>query len=77
MGIFNQQPNYNQSFTKPIRSVRGPPGIGFNVTSDRNYDMSNKKLTNMAKGTASSDAVTKNNWIQLTVINMVLTRILI
>ena len=31
-----------------------------NHTADGNYDITNKKLTNMAKGTASSDAVTKN-----------------
>ena len=79
MGIFYQQPYYNQSYSKgkPIRGVQGPPGIGFNLTSDGNYDMTNKKLTNMAKRTAFSDAVTKINWIQLWVINIVLTRILI
>ena len=60
MGIFNQQPNYNQPSGKPIRGAPGAPGIGFNLTSDGNYDMTNKKLTNMARGTASSDAVTKN-----------------
>ena len=84
MGIFNQQPNYNQSYTKGKRGIigpQGPPGpqgpagvagpigprgatgasgTGFNLTSDGNYDMTNKKLTNMARGTASSDAVTKN-----------------
>ena len=79
MGIFNQQPNYNQSFTKGksgITGPQGPPGLrgatgptgprcptgasgtGFNLTSDRNYDIANKKLTSVAKGTASSDAVT-------------------
>ena len=61
MGIFNQQPNYNQSKGKPIRGIQGPPGIGFNLTSDGNYDMTNKKLSNMAKGTVSSDAVTKKS----------------
>ena len=60
MGIFNQQPNYNQSKGKPIRGIQGPPGIGFNLTSDRNYGVVNKKLLNMAKGTASNDAVIKN-----------------
>ena len=96
MGIFNQQPNYNQSYTKGKRGITGPQGppgppgpsgaqgnqgpkgdqgatgptgpkgatgasgTGFNLTSDGNYDMTNKKLTNMARGTASSDAVTKN-----------------
>ena len=38
----------------------GATGVGFNHTADGKYDMTNKKLTNMAKGTASSDAVTKN-----------------
>ena len=102
MGIFNQQPNYNQSYTKEKRGITGPQGppgpsgpagaqgnqgpkgdqgiqgpkgdqgnqgpkgatgasgTGFNLTSDGNYDISNKKLTKVAKGTDSNDAVTKN-----------------
>ena len=90
MGIFNQQPNYNQSYSKGKRGITGPQGppgppgaqgipdprgpigptgpkgatgesgTGFSLTSDGNYDMTNKKLTNMAKGTTSSDAITKN-----------------
>ena len=95
MGIFNQQPNYNQSYTKGKRGITGPQGppgppgpsgaqgnqvpkgdqgatgptgpkgatgasgTGFNLTSDGNYDMTNKKLTSVAKGINSSDAVTK------------------
>ena len=98
MGIFNQQPNYNQSYTKEKRSITGPQGppgppgpagaqgnqgpkgdqgiqgpkgdqgrkgatgasdTGFNLLSDGNYDMANKKLTSVAKGTASSDVVIK------------------
>ena len=39
MKIFNQQPNYKQSFAK---GIRGAPGIAFNLTSDGNYDMTNK-----------------------------------
>lgn len=57
MAIFNQQPHYKQSFTK---GIRGAPGIGFNLTSDGNYDMLNKKLVNVGKGTSNSDAITKN-----------------
>ena len=85
MGIFNQQPNYNQSYSKEKRGITGPKGAqgipgpagaqgiqgpkcdqgpkgdqglkgatgasgtGFNLTSDGNYDMTNKKLTNMLK----------------------------
>ena len=102
MGIFNQQPNYNQSYSKGKRGITGPQGppgppgpsgpagahgihgpkgdqgiqgpkgdqgnqgpkgdqgVGFSLTSDENYDISNKKLTSVAKGTASNDAVTKN-----------------
>ena len=105
MGILNQQPSYNQSYTKEKRGITGPQGppgppgpagaqgipgptggqgvpgptgpkgatgptgpkgatsasgTGFNLTSDGNYDMTSKKLTNMAKGTASNDAVSKN-----------------
>ena len=39
---------------------RGKPGLGFNLTADGNYDMVNKKMVNVGKGTASSDAITKN-----------------
>ena len=39
---------------------RGRPGVGFNLTSDGNYDMVNKKLANVGEGTASSDAITKH-----------------
>ena len=96
MGIFNQQPNYNQSYSKGKRGITGPEGppgppgpagaqgipgptgaqgvpgptgpkgatgasgTGFNLTSDGNYDMTSKKLTNMAKGTDTNDLVTKN-----------------
>ena len=89
MGIFNQQPNYNQSYTKGQRGITGPQGppgqpgpkgdqgiqgpkgdkgpkgatgasgTGFNLTSDRNYKMQNKKLTNAAEGTNSNDVVNK------------------
>ena len=72
MGIFNQLPNYNQSFTKGKRGPPGPPvatgargptgasGTGFTLIADGNYDVVNKKLANVAEGTTSSDAITKN-----------------
>ena len=59
MGIFNQQTKYEQKFTKGICGAPGAPGIGFNLTSDGNYDMVNKKLTNVSEGTACSAAITK------------------
>ena len=56
MGIFNQQPDSNYAKGKRgITGPQGPPGppgpngatgvsgTGFNLTSDQNYDMQNKK----------------------------------
>lgn len=56
MGIFNDQ-SAGQSFGKRIQE---PPGIGFNLTQNGNYDLNDKKLTNIAEGTVSKDAITKH-----------------
>lgn len=56
MGIFNDQ-SAGQSFGKRIQ---GPSGIGFNLTQNGNYDLNDKKLTNIAEGTVSKDAITKH-----------------
>ena len=56
MGIFNDQ-SAGQSFGQRIQ---GPPGIGFNLTQNGNYDLNDKKLTNIAEGTVSKDAITKH-----------------
>ena len=59
MGIFNQQPSYNQSFTIGKRGPQGPPGTpgatgasstGFKLTADGNYDMVNKKTSKYGQG---------------------------
>ena len=42
------------------KGATGASGTGFNLTSDRNYDMTNKKLTKVAKGTDTNDAVIKH-----------------
>ena len=55
MGIFNEHSS-GQQFA---RGIQGAPGVGFNLTADGNYDMVNKKLTNVADGSDSSDAVTR------------------
>lgn len=62
MGIFNEQSNYQHPFAKVIQ---GAPGVGFNLTSDGNYDMRKKKMTNLAGGTDPNDGDTKKNWIVL------------
>ena len=55
MGIFNEQ-----SFDHPFaRGIQGAPGVGFNLTSDGDYDMINKKLRNVGAPTSITDAATK------------------
>lgn len=36
---------------------QGPPGAGFNLTSEANFDIENKRLCNVAQAVDSSDAV--------------------
>ena len=55
MGIFNEQ-SYNHPFA---RGIQGAPGVGFSLTADGNYDMTDKKLTNVGSPTSISDAATK------------------
>ena len=54
MGIFNEQKD--NSFAK---GIQGAPGVGFNLTSDGDYDMINKKIRNVGTPTANTDAATK------------------
>ena len=55
MGIFNEQ-----SFDHPFaKGIQGAPGVGFSLTSDGNYDLNNKKLTNVGSPSNNTDAATK------------------
>ena len=54
MGIFNE--HSNNTFAK---GIQGAPGVGFSLTSDGDYDMVNKKLTNVGAPSANTDAATK------------------
>ena len=42
-----------------LRGPQGFPGVGFELDADGNYDIENKKLTNVATPTATHDAATK------------------
>ena len=55
MGIFNEQ-----SFDHPFaKGIQGAPGVGFSLTTDGNYDMNKKRLTNVGAPSANTDAATK------------------
>ncbi len=59
--------NYKQTFgirfghkrSKAVKSEKGDPGIGFKLTHDNNYDMDNKRLTNVGEPIDENDARTK------------------
>ena len=51
----------DQSYQTANKYVqRGLPGVGFKLTVTGDYDMQNKKLTNVKSGTDSNDAVNKS-----------------
>ena len=56
MGIFNEHSSNHFQFAK---GVQGAPGVGFNLTSDGNYDMVGKKLSNVGTPTSDTDSATK------------------
>ena len=56
MGIFNEHSSNQHQFSK---GVQGAPGVGFNLTSDGNYDMVGKKLKNVGNPSSNTDAATK------------------
>ena len=61
MGIFNRQSiNLQRQGGAILRGLQGTPGVGFSLTKDGNYDISNKKLKNVGEGVESSDAITKH-----------------
>ena len=59
MGIFNGHSSNQQIKDHFIRGVQGAPGVGFNLTSNGDYDMVNKKLRNVGAPTSNTDAATK------------------
>ena len=56
MGIFNEHSSNQHPF---VKGIQGAPGVGFNLTSDGNYDMVNKKLKNVGNPVSNTDAATK------------------
>ena len=56
MGIFNEHSSDQHPFAK---GVQGAPGVGFNLTSDGNYDMVEKKIKNVGNPSSNTDAATK------------------
>ena len=57
MGIFNEH-STGLTYTRGL-PVNGPPGPGFKLTSDGNYDIDGKLLKNITTGTDQEDIMSK------------------
>lgn len=52
---------FGRQLDKSQRVRRGPPGIGFVLTKEANFDIQNKKLCNVASGSNPNDAANLND----------------
>ena len=57
MGLFN---DYGTTVTESTSGPRGRPGIGYKLDANGNYNLENKKLTNIKQGDADNDAMVKS-----------------
>ena len=61
MGLFNEHGSHvTKKISSTVKTLQGPQGIGYKLTSDGNYDIENKKLVNVKQGTDNDDVVIKS-----------------
>ena len=60
MSFYNGILNHDDNHESGQIGQRGFPGVGFKLTSDGNYDIENKKLTNVKKGDDDDDVMVKS-----------------
>ena len=61
MGIFNEHSSTSSdTILSGVQGPPGPQGIGFKLDSENNYDLNNKKLTNVQNGDADHDVMVKS-----------------
>ena len=61
MGLFNEHSSTHTDTTASgIQGQQGPPGVGYKLDANGNYDIENKKLTNVKNGNADNDVMVKS-----------------
>ena len=60
MSFYNGILNHDDNHESSQGGQRGLPGIGYKLTSDGDYDIENKKLTNVKNGDMPSDLMVKS-----------------
>ena len=60
MGLFNEHSSTTKTDSSNIQGVPGPQGIGYKLDANGNFDIENKKLTNVKNGDMNKDVKTKS-----------------
>ena len=60
MGLFNEHSSATKTDSYSTQGIPGPQGIGYKLTSDGDYDIQTKKLTNVKNGDSSNDVMNKS-----------------
>ena len=58
-GILNHKDTHG-SGTQGPQGPKGPPGDGYKLDANGNYDIQNKKLTNVKNGDSNNDVMVKS-----------------
>ena len=59
MSFYNGILNHDDIHGSGIMGARGLPGVGFKLDNNNNFDLENRKLTNLKSGTDPNDVISK------------------
>ena len=60
MGLFNEYRSATKTDSSSTQGIPGPQGIGFKLDANDNFDIENKKLTNVKNGDENNDVMNKS-----------------
>ena len=60
MGLFNEHSSTTKTDSSSTQGIPGPQGIGYKLDANGNFDIENKKLTNVKNGDMNKDVMTKS-----------------
>ena len=60
MGLFNEYSSATKTDSSSTQGIPGPQGIGYKLDANGNFDIENKKLTNVKNGDKNNDVMNKS-----------------
>ena len=60
MGLFNEHSSTTKTDSSSTQGIPGPQGIGYKLDANGNFNIENKKLTNVQNGDMDKDVMTKS-----------------